>query len=246
MLPASLTGTVSATALKSVGDYHLQGRPEATDQMKSILAALYQEQNDLLTAVAEQTLASMDVISQIDVANYQPRGRAYPEGDFGMAMQAVSQLIRADVGVEVACIDLGGWDTHAAQGVGQGLMPNLMNQLGAGLAAFYEDLQDLMGGITIVVMSEFGRRVQENAALGTDHGHGNMMLALGGGIAGGQVIARWPGLHPDQLVGPGDLAITIDYRDVLGEILGKRLNSPDLAAIFPGYSVSEVGLALPR
>jgi uncharacterized protein (DUF1501 family) len=95
-------------------------------------------------------------------------------------------------------------------------------------------------------MSECGRRVQENGGLGTDHGHGNMMIVLGGGIGGGRVYARWPGLHQDQLVGPGDLAITTDYRDVLGEILRKRLNNPQVQDVFPGYSISEVGLAIDR
>jgi uncharacterized protein (DUF1501 family) len=168
-----------------------------------------------VVSVAEQTLASMEILSQIDVHHYQPAGRAYPEGEFGMAMQAVAQLIRAEVGVEVACVDLGGWDTHAAQ---ENLMPRNLEQLATGLAAFYEDLQELGSSVTVVVMSEFGRRVGENAALGTDHGHGNMMLVMGGGIAGGRVYAQWPGLAREQLVGPGDLDITIDYRDVLGEI----------------------------
>lgn len=246
MLPASLTGTVNATALQSIGDYHLQSDKESAARVKEVLAELYRQQNDLLSGVAEQTLASIEVLSQIDIHNYQPTGRAYPEGEFGMAMQAVAQLIRADVGVEVACVDLGGWDTHAAQGGGRGLMARNLEQLAIGLAAFYEDLQALSSGVTVVVMSEFGRRAGENAALGTDHGHGNMMLVMGGAIAGGQVFARWPGLAPEQLVGPGDLDITIDYRDVLGEILRKRLNSPDLSSIFPGYTVGEIGLAVAR
>jgi uncharacterized protein (DUF1501 family) len=156
----------------------------------------------------------------------------------------VSQLIKADVGVEVACIDFGGWDTHVGQGGTEGLQARLLVQLGEGLAAFYEDLQSQMGKVTVVVMSEFGRRVGENGGLGTDHGHGNMMLTLGGGIQGGQVIARWPGLSNDQLLGPGDLAITTDYRDVLGGIVQHRLNNPRLADVFPGYTVNEVGLAI--
>jgi uncharacterized protein (DUF1501 family) len=246
MLPASLTGAVSATALQSIGEYHLQGREETVEEMKTLLAALYSQHDDLLAAAASQTLAAIEVLYRIDVASYRPAGRVYPEGEFGLAMQAVAQLIRADVGVEVACVDLGGWDTHAAQGGGQGAMARQLDQLAGGLAAFYEDLQDVMDGVTVVAMSEFGRRVRENAALGTDHGHGNAMLLMGGGIAGGQVYAHWPGLSPEQLTGPGDLAITIDYRDVLGEVLRKRLNNPDPVGVFPGYAVNEIGLALPR
>lgn len=246
MLPASLTGAVSATALQSIGEYHLQTPNESGEQMRHILAWLYEQENDLLSASATQTFAAMDVLSQLSAESYQPNGRAYPETDFGQAMKTVAQLIHADVGVEVACIDLGGWDTHAGQGGGIGLMARLMTDLAEGLTSFYEDLITKMNGLTVVVMSEFGRRAKENAALGTDHGHGNMMIVLGDGIVGGHVYSQWPGLHPDQLVGPGDLPITIDYRDVLGEILAKRLNNPDMLRIFPGYTVNPLGLAIPR
>ena len=146
--------------------------------------------------------------------------------------------------MEVACIDLGGWDTHVAQGGAEGFMAQNLTSLGQGLAAFYEDLQSRMSNVCVLVMSEFGRRVQENGGLGTDHGHGNMMMAMGGGINGRRVFAKWPGLDEAQLVGPGDLAITTDYRDILGEIIRKRLNNPQLDTIFPGYTVSEQGIAV--
>lgn|SRR5574341_29214 len=246
MLPASLTGAVSATALKSIGEYHLAGREEARQEMETVLAALYQQDQDMLSAIASRTLSAFDLLKQIDVQSYRPAGRAYPEGEFGMALQMVAQLVKADVGVEVASVDLGGWDTHAAQGGGEGQMARQIEQLGTGLAAFYEDLSREMDNMTVVVMSEFGRRVDENATLGTDHGHGNMMLVMGNGINGGQVYTRWPGLAPEQRVGPGDLAITTDYRDVLGEIITHRLNNPRLADIFPGYQVNQTGLARPR
>jgi uncharacterized protein (DUF1501 family) len=149
------------------------------------------------------------------------------------------------VGVEVATIDVGGWDTHVAQGGPSGGMANNLADIGAALAAFYEDLQEKMSGVTVMVMSEFGRRLQENGGLGTDHGHGNMMMLMGGGVSGNQVYSAWPGLQPEQLDGPGDLAITTDYRDVLGEILRKRLRNPQLDAIFPDYTITERGLAIP-
>jgi uncharacterized protein (DUF1501 family) len=243
MLPASLTGTVSATALQAIADYHLQGRDERVGDRQALLAALYNRQEDLLTAVARQTFAAIDVLSKIDTQNYVANGRAYPEREFGKAMQTVAQLIKADVGLEVACVDLVGWDTHVAQGSVEGAMPNLMAQLAGGLAAFYEDLQPLMGNVTLVVMSEFGRRANENGGLGTDHGHGNMMMVMGGGVNGNRVYADWPGLQPEQLTGPGDLTITTDYRDILGELIRKRLNNPQTADIFPGYVVNEVGVA---
>ncbi len=246
MLPASLTGAVSSTALQSIADYHLGGRPERVGQMTRLLQTLYEQNQDMLTVAAQQTFASIEVLSQIDTAGYVANGRAYQENEFGQAMRLVAQLIKADVGVEVACIDLGGWDTHVAQGGTVGSMAGLLAELAEGLAAFYEDLQAQMDGVTVVVMSEFGRRLQENGGLGTDHGHGNMMMVLGGGINGGRVYANWPGLHDEQLVGPGDLAVTIDYRDVLGELIQKRLNNPFLPDIFPGYTVNSLGLAVPR
>jgi uncharacterized protein (DUF1501 family) len=246
MLPASLTGAVSSTALQSIADYHLAGTPERVGQMSSLLQTLYSQNQDMLTAAAQQTFASIEVLNKIDTEGYVANGRSYQENEFGQAMRMIAQLIKADVGVEVACIDLGGWDTHVAQGGTVGTMAGQLAELADGLAAFYEDLQAKMHNVTVVVMSEFGRRLQENGGLGTDHGHGNMMMALGGGIQGGQVFARWPGLHDEQLVGPGDLAVTTDYRDVLGEIIQKRLNNPLLPAIFPGYTVTSLGLAIPR
>ena len=246
MLPASLTGAVSSTALQSIADYHLGGRPERVGQMSRLLQTLYKQNQDMLTAVAQQTFASIDILSKIDTVGYVANGRSYQENEFGQAMRMVAQLIKAEVGVEVACIDLGGWDTHVAQGGTTGPMASLMAELADGLAAFYEDLQPQMNNVTVVIMSEFGRRLQENGGLGTDHGHGSMMMVLGGGINGGQVFANWPGLHEEQLVGPGDLAVTTDYRDVLGEIIQKRLNNPLLPSIFPGYTVTPLGLAVPH
>ena len=125
MLPASLTGAVSSTALRSIGDYHLLGSEEARDDMQQVLATLYNQHSDQLTGAANQTLASIDVLGRINTATYQPRGRDYPEDEIGRALRTVAQLIRADVGVEVACIDMGGWDTHAAQGSGEGIMAKL-------------------------------------------------------------------------------------------------------------------------
>ena len=151
-------------------------------------------------------------------------------------------LIKADVGLEVAAIDLSGWDTHFAQGGAEGQMSNLMRNLADGLAAFHIDLRDRMDSLTVVTMSEFGRRAKENGSFGTDHGHGSMMMVLGGNVDGGKVHGAWHGLGEGQLVGPGDLAVTTDYRDVLSEILLKRLYNPALADIFPNYQATLRGI----
>ena len=150
-------------------------------------------------------------------------------------------LIKAEVGLEVAAIDVGGWDTHFAQGSSEGLMAGLLTDLAQGLAAFHADLFDFASRLTMVTMSEFGRRVQENGSLGTDHGHGSLMLLMGGNVAGGQVHGPWPGLAEGQLVGPGDLAVTTDYRDVLAEVCAQRLNNPAVDSIFPGYAARAGG-----
>ncbi|MFZ0544172.1 MAG: DUF1501 domain-containing protein, partial [Candidatus Promineifilaceae bacterium] len=210
LLPASLTGSVSATALQSIADYHLNGREDRVGEMHNLLQTLYSHQDDMLAMTADQTFSAIELLSTIDLASYQPKGRPYPEEGFGQSMKTVAQLIRSEVGVEVACVDLGGWDTHVAQGSTSGQMANLMSTLAEGLAAFYEDITDQIDNVTVVVMSEFGRRLQENGGLGTDHGHGNMMMVMGGGINGGQVVSQWPGLADEQLDGPGDLAITTD------------------------------------
>jgi uncharacterized protein (DUF1501 family) len=142
-------------------------------------------------------------------------------------------------------VDIGGWDTHEGQGPAEyGYFSNAIGELGAGLTAFYNDLRDYMGGVTVVTMSEFGRRVEENTSGGTDHGHGNCMFVMGGGINGG-VYARWPGLAPANL-DDGDLAITTDYRDALAEIVQARMMNPALDVVFPGYSPKPIGIARQR
>jgi uncharacterized protein (DUF1501 family) len=203
--------------------------------MQAALAALYaggaeQSAGSPLEAIGHDTLDVLATIEALDPAIYRPSGGiAYPDSEFGIGLRQVAMLMKAEVGLEVACLDLGGWDTHIAQGGSEGLMAGLLNDLGAGLAALYADLRDHVDRLLVVTMSEFGRRVQENGGLGTDHGHGSMLLLMGGGVAGGRVHGSWPGLAPEQLVGPGDLAATTDYRDVLGELVHKRLNNSNLA-----------------
>lgn len=242
MLPASLLGVINGTALRSLGDYRLDGEAEQAQKWQKLLQQLYNGDDKLLRSSAGQAFSALEVLQKLAGEAYVPRGRAYADHDFGQALKTIAQLIRADVGVEVACVDLGGWDTHVAQGGGEGPMARLLAQLGEGLSALYEDLAPELDKITVVVMSEFGRRVQENAGLGTDHGHGNMMMVVGGHVQGGKVFANWPGLHPDQLTGPGDLHITIDYRDILGEILRTRLKNPQVQEVFAGYTIQERGL----
>jgi len=244
----SLSGSVPVSALRSIADFHLGGDPRALQQMRAALNYVYQDD-----ALGQDTLSIMDTLQKLDPTNYQPFDTAspvraaspitnYPDTEFGLALKQTAMLIKAEAGLEVSAIDLGGWDTHFTQGSMTGLMPNLMKDLAEGLAAFHADMADHMNKLTTVTMSEFGRRAYENGSLGTDHGHGSMMMVLGGNVDGGKVHGQWPGLEEGQLIGPGDLAVTTDYRDVLSEVLTKRLNNPAMGDVFPEYQPKPVGI----
>lgn len=238
----SLTGGVPITALRSIGDFHLGGDARALAQMQAALNSLYRG-NDGLSVVGQETLEIMDTLSTLDPLAYTPAtDLKYPDTDFGLGLKQIAMLLKAEVGLEVAAIDLGGWDTHFAQGGSEGYMAGLLKELGDGLAAFHADTVDQADHLTVVAMSEFGRRVAENGSLGTDHGHGSMMMLMGGNVKGGQVHGQWPGLAGGQLVGPGDLAVTTDYRDVLAEVVTKRLNNPATAKIFPDHTPAIKGI----
>lgn len=239
--PRSLGGSVPIAALRSIVDFHREEAPEMR-RLQAALTELYSGAG-ALQQLGQESLALLASLQTLDPQRYRPAStRPYPESDFGLALRQIAMLIKAEVGLEVAAIDLGGWDTHLAQGGSEGQMAALLADLAAGLAAFHEDLLAQASRLSLVVMSEFGRRVQENGSLGTDHGHGGLMLLLGGEVRGGQIHGEWPGLAREQLVGPGDLAVTTDYRDVLAELCLKRLKNPHLDQLFPGYSPAMPGL----
>ncbi len=168
--------------------------------------------------------------------DYKPApGANYPDSTFGRSLKEIAQLAKSDQGMEVACADIGGWDTHANQGGAEGQMARLLGDLGQSLEAFVTDLHDQVNHLTIVVMSEFGRRAKENASGGTDHGHGNCAFVIGGAVDGGKVYGQWPGLQPEHLYGPGDLQVTTDFRDILSEIVARRLGNTRTGDVLPGY-----------
>jgi uncharacterized protein (DUF1501 family) len=240
----SLLGSNEAAAMVSPDSFSIGGNWRWGDAQRAALRALYTGDNWLYGA-GTQTLNTLDVIEAAGVGHYTPaNGAVYPDGSFGNNLQTVAQLIKANLGLRTATIDLGGWDTHEYEGDGGGgyLANNQLVPMGQALAAFYTDLsnaacaQDFTRKLTVVVMSEFGRRLRENANHGTDHGHGNVMFVLGGSVNGGQVYGQWPGLANNQLYQSTDLAVTTDYRRVLAEIVTKRLGNPNLATVFPGYA----------
>ncbi|MCB9434747.1 MAG: DUF1501 domain-containing protein [Ardenticatenaceae bacterium] len=244
MIPDSLRGSVSSLAIKSITDFHFKGREDEARRLQQQLAQLYtvEAPTDLLGRQAGIVFDTIEMLQSLDAANYQPsNGAVYPDNEFGLGLRQVAQLIKANIGLEVATVDLGGWDTHEYQGTLDGGFDDLMGMLAQGLAAFYADVQEQMGNVTVVTMSEFGRRVGENASAGTDHGHGNMMFLLGGGVNGGQVFSRWPSLAPEAL-DDGDLAITTDYRSVLAEIVQKRLLNTAVSEVFPNFTPEDLGL----
>lgn len=232
-----------ATAISSIAAFHLR-EPQGDNQViAAALRELYGSDN-LLNGMAMQTFSVLEQIDQKLQPDYTPaHGASYPDSPFGRNLQQIAQLARGDLGMEVACADVGGWDTHANQGNQEGEQAQLLTDLGQSLEAFVTDLEDRLDRLTIVTMSEFGRRVNENASGGTDHGHGNCMFVMGGNINGGKMYGEWPGLQQEQRYGPGDLQVTTDFRDVLSELVNKRLSNPEIEQVFPDYQLHQLGLA---
>jgi uncharacterized protein (DUF1501 family) len=238
--PRSLLGSVPVTTLQSIADAHLGSDGQSLDAFRTTLAALYQPFDDLGSA-GQDLLGLLGSLDRLR-GNRKTTAAAYPQTDFGRALEQTARLVMAGVGLEVAALELGGWDTHFAQGGSQGIMATLLVELATGLAAFVLDLGAEIGRVTTVTMSEFGRRAYENGSLGTDHGHGSCMFVLGGRVNGRRVVAHWPGLGEGELFGPGDLAVTTDYRDVLAEICRTQLSDTALGAVFPGRQSQPVGV----
>ena len=215
-------------------------RPQASEA----IAAMYAGIEHPMATDAASTLAGLDVARGLATAGYQPAaGATYPDGDAGTRMRELARLIKADVGLRVACVDIGGWDMHTNLGtVDGGDMKNQLTTLGQLLGAFATDLGDRLNDVTVVAMTEFGRRVEQNASGGTDHGHGATALIIGGGLAGNTVHGAWPGLAPEAL-DQGDVAGANDYRDVLGELVSHRLGlGGALGTVFPEHRVTPLGI----
>lgn len=207
----------------------------------SALRSLYATAPSALAAPANAALAAMSSARTMKTAGY-PAGSYDSTSSLAMALRDVARLVKADVGMQVAAVDFGDWDMHSGLGtVPTGRMHKHLAELASALAAFTQDLGALMSRVTVVTISEFGRRVQENASNGVDHGHGGTMLLLGNNVVGGQVHGSWPGLAPGQL-DEGDVAGTTDYRNVLTEVLRKRCGQGSLDRVFPGLSPNELGV----
>jgi uncharacterized protein (DUF1501 family) len=246
--PRSLAGARGALAVldPSASRGLLRGSSSSSKKgsLRADLAALYGGASRDTRSAGEASLAALELLDRARVEMRQPpTGTPYPEGELGTKLACAAAWIRAGVGLEVLTVDYGGWDFHRELGARDGEMARKLDELSHALSAFDRDLGAFRDSVTLVALTEFGRRAAENASGGLDHGHGACMILLGGKLAGGRVHARWPGLATDRLDG-GDLAVTTDSRDVLADVLVRRFGCPDIATVFPGHSPSARGFAL--
>jgi len=236
-LPRTLQGTEPALAIGQLSQFGVRAGM-ATEMMSNSFEAQYAAAADsLLAPTGKEAFDAVKMMKVADPASYSPANNAdYPRSGFGEAMKQIAQLIKADLGLEVAFTELGQWDHHANEGSTQGQIANRLDDFARGIASFAQDLGERMADVMVVTMSEFGRTVKENGNRGTDHGHGNAMLVLGGDVRGGKVYGKWPGLEQNQLWQGRDLAITTDFRDVFTEAVMGHLGAKDISKIFPGYA----------
>jgi uncharacterized protein (DUF1501 family) len=228
-----LAGSAPALTLASIDDF----RPR-NEAVAGALERLYANSHDTLFRAGGQSLfGALRELRGLE-SNIPAGNGSYPAGRFAMSLAQISRLIKAGVGLEIAFTEIGGWDTHVNQGGATGQMANRLKELADGLSAFYRDLGDRMSDVVVLTMSEFGRTVRENGNRGTDHGHANVMFAMGGAVRGGKVYGRWPGLAPEVLYEGRDLDLTTDYRAVCGEVIARHLGQRDLTRIFPGFRPS--------
>jgi uncharacterized protein (DUF1501 family) len=242
-MPDSLRGATNAIALESLSDYRLDVGDGREEEVRKVLAELYSDGRDPLTSAGRETLEVLGTLNRLDPRHYTPdNGAIYPKSDLARALSQVAFLIKANVGLEVAALDKGGWDTHYGQNIG-GQLTGLLDDLAKSLAAFAQDIGSQMSRVTVTVQTEFGRRVRENQSLGTDHGRASAMFVLGRGIRGGKVYAKWPGMEDHQLDSVGDLRVTTDYRSVLAEILSERMGTYDIGRVFQQWHGPKLDLA---
>jgi len=240
-LPRILAGTAPSLAIDDLQAFGLRAPQEATrDRLTRAFEELYDGAGTgLLASSSREGFEAVQMLKRADPTQYRAEnGADYPPGRLGKTLLQIAQLIKADVGVEIAFADCSGWDTHVNQGSSDGQLATRLRELGLALAAFNRDLGPRMSNVVVLTMSEFGRTIRENGNSGTDHGHATAMFALGGPINGGRVLGRWPGLGVEQRFEGRDVAVTTDFRDLFGEILVRHLGATDLGAVFPGYAAT--------
>jgi uncharacterized protein (DUF1501 family) len=239
-MPRLLQGTAPALAVNQLGQFGIRGG-QSGDMAGASFEKKYAAAADtMLTGTGREAFNAIRMLKATDPSKYQPaNGAEYPRSPFGQALKQIAQLTKSNVGLEIGFADIGGWDTHVRQGAAQGQLATRLDDFARAIAALVADLGDRLEDTVVLTMSEFGRAVNENGNGGTDHGHGNAMLVIGGGVRGGHVYGRWPGLAADRRYEGRDLAVTTDFRDVFGEIVTKHLGLSDARQVFPGFAMSE-------
>src|SRR5437867_2939412 len=236
-LPRILAGKETAVAVSNLNDFSVGGRNPKAAPMSNTFEAMYANSVDtVMHGTGQETFDAVKMLKAADPGKYTPAaGANYPRGRFGESLKQLAQLIKANLGVQVAFADIGGWDHHVNEGSTQGQLANVLREFSQSLGAFWIDLGDLAEDTVVITMSEFGRTARENGNRGTDHGHANVMFVIGGPVRGGKVCGRWPGLDQSQLYEGRDLAITTDFRRVLGEAVFTHLGNKSLDQVFPGF-----------
>jgi uncharacterized protein (DUF1501 family) len=236
-LPRILSGKAPAVAVSNVNGFGIGGGNPAAAPLGNTFEAMYAQSVDtVLHGTATETFEAVKMLKAADPKKYTPSsGANYPRGSFGDALRQTAQLIKSNLGVQIAFTDISGWDNHVNEGAVEGQLANVLRDFAQSIAAFWTDLGPLAEETVIVTMSEFGRTARENGNRGTDHGHANVMFILGGPVRGGRVYGRWPGLDPLRLNEGRDLALTTDFRRVLGEAVSRHLGNTHLNAVFPGF-----------
>jgi uncharacterized protein (DUF1501 family) len=238
-VPRTLQGKLPAIAISNLADFSVGGKGPQMSPISNAFQAMYDQRTDaVLHGTGQETFEAVKMLKAADPAHYQPAaGVAYPNTPFGNSLKQVAQLLKANLGVEAAFSDIGGWDTHQNQGNVNGQLANRLKEFSDTIAAFWKDMGTDAENLTLVTMSEFGRTARQNGTGGTDHGHANVMFVLGGSVKGGKVYGKWPGLANEQLNEGRDLTVTTDFRRVLGEAAYKTLGSRNLEVVFPGSQV---------
>jgi uncharacterized protein (DUF1501 family) len=236
-LPRILSGPEPAVAMNNINDFSVGGKNPNPSPAARAFEAMYDHSSDsVLHGTGEEAFDAVKMLKAADPGKHTPApGAVYPKGRFGDSLRQLVQLIKASLGVQVAFADIAGWDHHVNEGAVEGQLANVLADFSQGLAAFWTDLGDLGEETVVVTMSEFGRTARENGNRGTDHGHANVMFVLGGPVKGGRVYGRWPGLDQSQLYEGRDLALTTDFRQVIGEAVAQHMGNKNLASVFPGY-----------
>ena len=239
-VPRTLAGKIPALAISNVQDFAVGGRGPKPAPTSTAFEAMYDQSSDsVLHSAGDSTFEAIKMLRATDPAHYAPSPNAsYPDSPFAKNMKQIAQLLKANLGLEAAFTDLGGWDTHQNQGNVDGQLANRLRDFSDSIAAFWRDMGNESGNITLVTMSEFGRTAHQNGTGGTDHGHANAIFILGGNVKGGKVYGKWPGLADHQLNEGRDLAITTDYRQVLGEVVSKTIGASNLEVTFPGAKLN--------